>query len=253
MFISIFQKNDIINLNIFPILHIKMDGYVIKYGGYGLSFLFNHVSNTTISFDYLDPLTTVVKLYMIGYKKIGTKIGINNHILTIQEPYLLQGLQRYFYGDDRNQLYQLRWPLSYFHGVILGYIEETSCQKFNKFYKRLEEKVVFGLKRLKMTYETANETGSMTENCIDNYIQFLTGNYTIEEYNRLTVDVLTPTIMTVYQEYMKKWTPEDISIIEQLLQSIEKRNDKKTQSNLCDTVESYLLAKNREMSLIRPI
>jgi hypothetical protein len=233
-----------------------MDVYLAKYAGTGISMLIGHTIMNKVEFDYLDPITTVVKLCLIGHKKIGTKIGIHDHMLTVQEPYLLQGIQRFIKGNDRNQLYQLKWPLIYFHGITLGHLETHICQEIREFFKLLEDKAITGLKRLKMTYSinTDNDIGSMITNCLDTYIQILseTKAVTLEDFNK-HMSYLTPMIMTIYQEYTTKWTLDEIRIIEQILSTIENKNDKKAQSDLCDMIDSFLAAKDRDIATIRPV
>lgn len=231
-----------------------MDAYLAKYAGTGISMLIGHTMTNKVEFDYLDPITTVVKLCLIGHKKIGTKMGIRDHMLTVQEPYYLQGINRFIKGNDRNQLYQLKWPLIYFHGITLGHLETHFCQEMRDFFKLLEEKAIIGLKRLKLTYSINNDIGSMIINCLDTYIQILSDNTTVtlDDFNK-HMSYLTPMITTIYQEYTTKWTVNEIRIIEQILGSIEQKNDKKTQSDLCDTIDSFLAAKDRDIAAIRPV
>jgi len=121
-----------------------MDTYVIKYGSAGLSFLIHQLTSShAINFDYLDPITTVTKLGLIGYKNIGTKIGIHDHMLCIQEPSMFQCVQRYLNQDDRNQLYQLHFPIIYFHGLVLGHIHHDGYQPYQAFFKSLEDAIGF--------------------------------------------------------------------------------------------------------------
>lgn len=225
----------------------------IKYGGNGLSFVMNQLAHNSISFDYLDPITTIVKIGLIGHKNFGTKIGIHNHMIMIQEPWILQGIQRLMNKDDRNQLYQLKCPIIYFHGLTLGYIDGNIHNDHTNFFHYLEEKAIIGLKRLKITYETNNGVGSITTNCLDSYIEILSERYSVEDFDKCLHNFITPMIMTVYQEYIKKWTQDDFKIIEQISQSIEKKTDKNTQSVLCDTIDSYLTAKNTEIATVRPV
>jgi hypothetical protein len=64
---------------------------------------------------------------------------------------------------------------------------------------------------------------------------------------------MTPMIMSIYQDYLNKWTCEDFDIIDQLLRSMTSKADKKTQSALCQTIDAYLNAKNTEIATVRPV
>lgn len=222
---------------------------MFKIGGFGLSFLSEQFFSSNINFDYLDPITTIIKISLLRYKKIGTKLGIYKHIVKIQDVGLYQSIQRFINSDDRTELYKLRWPLLYFHGMILGHIEGITDDDKN-FLNYLEEQAVYGLKRLRSTYDDVN--GSIITNCIDNYIDILTSKYSNEEFKKQCENILTSSVMNTYTEYMKKWNNDDLKIIEQLFNSIDKKIDKKTQNSLCSTIEAYLDAKDIEIATIRP-
>lgn len=229
---------------------VDMSTYFVKYGTAGLNYVMGHYGSNTSQFDYLDPITTMIKIGLVGHKVIGTKIGIHNHMVVIQDPGLLQSIQRYMSNDDRNQLYQLRFPLLYFHGLTLGYIG-TIAQPTRELFAYFEAKALEGLRRMKTTYE--NTTGSMTTNCLDNYLELLDPNMTKDDFNKQTHEVLTSMIQGIYQEYMKKWNESDFQILEQLSRSIDIKTDRKTQDGLCSTIDSYLDAKGIEISTVRPI
>ena len=59
----------------------------------------------------LDPLTTMIKLAILGYKPIGTKLAIDNNKIYFQEPTFSQGLLRWVYGNKRYELHQLLHPI----------------------------------------------------------------------------------------------------------------------------------------------
>jgi hypothetical protein len=227
-----------------------MNSYLVKYSTAGLNFVMGHYPNSTTQFDYLDPVTTMVKIGLVGHKIIGTKIGIHHHMVVVQEPGLLQSIQRYISSDDRNQLYQLRFPLLYFHGLALGYIGSCAGPP-RELFAYFEAKALEGLKRMKTTYE--NTTGSMTTNCLDNYIELLNPQMSKEDFQKQTHEVLTSMILGIYQEYMKKWNESDFQILEQLSRAIDIKTDRKAQEGLCATIDAYLDAKGIEISTVRPI
>jgi hypothetical protein len=229
-----------------------MDTYVIKYGGTGLSLLIGQLTTHPDTFDYLDPLTTIIKIGLIGYKNLGTKIGIHNHMICIQEPTYFQCIQRYVNQDARHQLYQLRFPLVYFHGLALGHITHDGYDRYHSFFKLLETNAVQGLKRLRTTYNTGN-LGSIITNCLDNYIEILSEEIPADEFNKNLSVVINPMVMSIYKDYLNKWTCDDFDIIDQLLRSMTTKADKKTQSALCQTIDAYLTAKNTEIATVRPV
>jgi hypothetical protein len=59
----------------------------------------------------LDPLTTMIKLAILGYKPQGTKLAIDNNKIYFQEPSFTQGLLRWAYGNNRYELHHLLNPI----------------------------------------------------------------------------------------------------------------------------------------------
>ena len=49
----------------------------------------------------LDPLSTIIKLAIISFKPIGTKISICNNLIGIQEPGLFQPIVRFVFKNNK--------------------------------------------------------------------------------------------------------------------------------------------------------
>lgn len=228
-----------------------MTSYIIKYSGTGLSLLFHQINNNAKTLDYLDPITTIIKLGLIGYKNIGTKIGIHDHMVCIQDQSMFQCVHRFVNRDDRNQLYQIKFPIIYFRGLILEYIKHEQCP--HEFFKTIETLAIQGLKRLKLTYGNADSIGSIITNCLDNYLNILTEQSTEQDFQHNLTLTINPMVLSVYDQYLQKWTLNDFNILTQLLYSLSTKTDKKTQNALCDTIDSYLNVKNTEFAIIRPV
>jgi hypothetical protein len=97
--------------------------------------------------------------------------------------------------------------------------------------------------------------GSMTTTCLDSCIEFLNKDPPppIEEYQKYVVSTIPANILRFYQDSTAKWSDADLKILELLFQAIDQKTDKKTQHHLCNTIESYLHAKNVEISTVRPV
>ena len=52
----------------------------------------------------LDPIGTMCHIVSLAFKPLNTKIGINNHAVIIQESNCFQWLERYWYGDNRENI-----------------------------------------------------------------------------------------------------------------------------------------------------
>ena len=66
----------------------------------------------------LDPLSTVIKLAVLGKKNIGCKISIINNQIYIQENGMFQGVARYYQGVSKNDIHYLSTPI------------EIACKKY---------------------------------------------------------------------------------------------------------------------------
>ena len=59
----------------------------------------------------LDPLSTIIKLAVLGKKEIGCKISIKNNQIFIQENGMFQGVARYYLGVTKNDIHYLSLPI----------------------------------------------------------------------------------------------------------------------------------------------
>ena len=59
----------------------------------------------------LDPLSTIIKLAVLGKKEIGCKILIKNNQIYIQENGFFQGIARYYHGVTKNDIHFLSIPI----------------------------------------------------------------------------------------------------------------------------------------------
>tara|TARA_Y100000389_G_C17414938_1_gene493129 strand:+ start:44 stop:706 length:663 start_codon:yes stop_codon:yes gene_type:complete len=59
----------------------------------------------------IDPMSCMVKLALLGFYPKGTKISIYNNQLLFNEPSILQGTLRYYYGYGREDLHNLYNPI----------------------------------------------------------------------------------------------------------------------------------------------
>lgn len=99
-----------------------------------------------IKTDLIDPLSIIVKLAILSYKPVGTKISIGNNRIWIQSPTILQGPVRTIYGDKKTDLNILQTPLWFACNYYL-----STCT--DRKYKWLFEKAIKGLMVLRLTYD----------------------------------------------------------------------------------------------------
>ena len=67
----------------------------------------------------LDPIMTLIKLSILSFKPMNTKISILNHNIYINPPTYIQGIIRNYYGDTKEDLHYLLLPI---YTICISYI-----------------------------------------------------------------------------------------------------------------------------------
>ena len=79
----------------------------------GKAFIFfNTIFNDTDKRNsILDPFTCIIRLAILSFKPVGTKISIHNNKISYHDPNILQGALRWTYGDNREDLHNIYNPI----------------------------------------------------------------------------------------------------------------------------------------------
>jgi hypothetical protein len=85
----------------------------------------------------LDPLSVIVKLAIIGNKPIGTKILIQNNVISFQEPGYFQGISRIFYKSNKTDIQYLYNPIYIACSTFLS--SEYLKEKFTEWEREGED------------------------------------------------------------------------------------------------------------------
>jgi hypothetical protein len=103
----------------------------------------------------LEPLQAMVQLALLSICPIGTKLRIQENILQLQSPNLIQPIARWYYSDKKDDVYFL-------YGVIKRYLKWYNPQT-NKdspmspeLYQLVTEMAVQGLDQLFRTYSSSD-------------------------------------------------------------------------------------------------
>jgi len=96
--------------------------------------------------DTLDPLSIVIKLFICAYKPIGTKISITNNKLLIQDIGIFQGTVRKIFGDQKNDINIIFFPIIF---ACKYYLDVKIKSKFIPLFKI----VIESFDKLKETYQ----------------------------------------------------------------------------------------------------
>ena len=109
----------------------------------------------------LEPMCCMIRLAMLAFRDVGTKISINNNVITIIQPSIIQGTVRWTHGDTRQDLHHLLHPIVKaieLYDINLPYI-------FNIF-----KYTSIGLTKLKSSY---NDDSSIICHSLIHYISIV--------------------------------------------------------------------------------
>jgi len=227
-----------------------MEETVVRYASSGISMLFTQIThNTEHPSEIIDPFCTIIKLALLHYKDVGTKISIKNSAIDIQEAWLFQGAQRWFNDDGRNQLHQLKLPIFYFRGIVLNFIMFDHLEFDQESLNYINDLAIKGLKKMKVTYDD-HKSGSLIKNCIDDYIKMLSTPYIIDDYMSEMNKYNKPTIFAIYNEYTKLWQLIDFKIILDIFKLIETK-EQFVHNKLADCINNFIIAKDMIIDTIR--
>jgi hypothetical protein len=177
----------------------------------------------------LEPLQVMVQLALLSFCPIGTKITINNNILSLQTPTITQPINRWFNYDKKDDIYHLFQVIKRF---IKWYNNGPNANNGiinNIFYSILVEQSKKGLDNLIKTYQNCemltiipvlNMYKELLNTCDINKIHLEEKAETIElsEINK-NIDQIFFNISTIY-------TKEIIDVIFYILQLL------KTETNI---------------------
>ena len=125
-------------------------------------------TKTKIKNDTLDPLSVIIKLFIYAHKPVGTKLSIGDNKINIQEPGIFQGTVRKIYGDKKNDVNIIFFPIIFACQAYLG------DKKYRARFIRVFDIVVGSFDNLKETYQgneiiyNISQLKSIAQNFIDN-------------------------------------------------------------------------------------
>lgn len=177
--------------------------------------------------DTIDPLSTIIKLYILTFKGEKTKIFIYNNRLNVNTFGSFQGITRFYYQANKNDITILIMPILYAcnHYLLLN----------KEKYLFLFEQAIIGFNKLKSTYE-----GDEITHNIDSLIS------TIKEYINTNTNVVNAVYNTesgqlkqaFYNSISRVWTEERLEILFNILNQI--KNETIHINSLVHILESYM-------------
>ena len=125
------------------------------------NYIYSFIHKPPATIQTLEPMCCMIRLAMLAFREIGTKISINNNRIIIIQPSIIQGTLRWTYGDTRQDLHHLLHPIVKaieLYDINLPYI-------FNIF-----KYTSIGLTKLKSSY---NDDSSIICHSLIHYISIV--------------------------------------------------------------------------------
>ncbi len=214
----------------------------------------NNIKEFLISFfeqkkdSILDPLTCLVRLGILDFKPLGTKISLNNNRIKYNEPNVLQGAIRWTNGDAREDLHNLFNPLK---KAVLWY--DTKDQEIKNIFNY----AIKGLQKLQSSYNN----NSVISHSIQLYIEYLTKNINSDNHDKNKKESSNKNTdneeeNTISKQLRELWNSREITILNNILLELEDNRKKNTvglldeQDALIRTLETILMRKEEKVSNI---
>ena len=151
----------------------------------------------------LEPFSCILKLGLLFYKPMGTKLSITKNSIQFNDASIYQGALRTYTGDSREDLHNICYPLM----IALSWFPIK-----NEKYKFFYEQCILGLTYLKNNYDR----NSLTNHTLSHYIELI--NSESKDVNIITASPL----MNSLKDF---WTKEEINIVYLLFTFAIKQND----------------------------
>jgi hypothetical protein len=187
----------------------------------------------------LDPLTCIIRLGILEFKPIGTKISLNNNKIKYNDPSVIQGALRWSNGDNREDLHNLFNPLK---KAVLWYDIK------NKEIKNIIEYSIRGLEKLQSSYNK----NSVISHSMQYYIDYLKNSINQKKNENLEEEEEN----SISKQLRDLWNEREITIVNNIILELEENRKNNTeefhleQEALIKTLETILTRKEQKVSTI---
>ena len=187
----------------------------------------------------LEPLQAMIQLAMLSISPIGTKLRIQENILYVQPPTMLQPLSRWYHSDKKDDLYFL-------YSVIKRFIKwyNPSVSKKSpltpELYQLITAMGVDGLNNLFKTYSSSDSnTVIHVIQMYKNLLESTNDKILVDEYivdvdkNKVNIDEVFERIVGVYDANI-------LQVMYHTLFLIKQEEDEKNQQQNIDGLNNIL-------------
>jgi len=174
----------------------------------------------------LDPFSCILKLGILFYKPLGTKLSITKNSIQYNVPSLYQGALRTYTGDSRDDLHNICYPIM----MALNWYSKED-ERFKFFF----EQCVLGLTYLKNNYDR----NSLINHTISHYIDLINNN---------SNDIKSISGSPIINSLEDFWKNEEIDIIYSLFKYALK-NDDNDKLFYISMIEKIIYNKEQKLNL----
>tara|TARA_B110000967_G_C18782040_1_gene508773 strand:+ start:228 stop:920 length:693 start_codon:yes stop_codon:yes gene_type:complete len=183
------------------------------------------LSNTTelSQLQFLEPMSIIINLAILSFQEENTKIAITNNNMFIQRPSFYQGVVRYLYGNNREDICFLLKPIM----RALEMYDPSDDEKLEYIFN----KACIGLSKLKNSY---NNTSSTVCHSLDLYISIISAHLngtpiTVESYQESRqaddLNLSVATQVNIQKIFLNIWSESDIELLYSMFKTAEQTSE----------------------------
>jgi len=178
----------------------------------------------------LEPLQVMIQLSLVSFCPVGTKVSISNNILHIQKPTMSQGVVRWWFGDNKDDLYYL------FHAIRRYYLWYKGSE--NPIYAYILKNAIKGIDCLINTYKntkltTITTTLQMYKNILD-----------LENEELFKTEDAAVNIDSVFQNITNIYEQKILAVVYNIIKIMEIEEDDKNIDFYYDATHNFLYPTN---------
>ena len=185
----------------------------------------------------LEPISCIVKLILLNYKKEGTKISISNNSIDFYEPSNYQGILRNINGDGREDLHNIYNPIR----KCIEWYHPNDDIKYKYFYEQCNK----GIQKLINAYDK----DSIISCTLELYCKTLTDalhdiEIGISKKEEVELEVIDSPLLDTLKEFWKK---EEIDLLYSLFQIVEKNENEQERNTYIENIVNTVQIKEKKL------
>jgi hypothetical protein len=184
----------------------------------------------------LEPLQAMIQLALLSYCPLGTKLCVNNNILSLQLPAFSQGVWRWFNKDSKDDLYFL------FNAVKRYYMWYRG--EDNRVFDQIMDLAKLGISRLIETYKQTEKTSII--HTLSLYRSILEMN-SLENIFGTKQDESSTTMNTIFQRSKELYDDELLLVVSNVFKLMEKEKKETFRNQYYEGLQLFLMPLNQKI------